>query len=159
MGRRIQQPGDIIERTGNTTDKVTRGKRYVVESDGRITNDNGDKFMPYVTENSTYWIILEKDEPIMDGVALYGNDEYWNKPKENKMKIETNVTLIDGLKCDEYSDTKILGMIKTLQGEINALQEISENMPGGIKSERLGLKIEAREDKIEQLVSILDTRE
>lgn len=129
--------------------RVTIGKVYEV-IDGKIKDDHGNPFKPYM--NSDYWIDVSD---LIDENLIQNGDKEMTKEKDlsgNFLQIE-DVVLIDGNRADTMDDGLLLQHIESEKKHLDYIDSL------GIKKSQAIAKICDRHNKnIEKLLAILDSR-
>jgi len=147
----------FLIRTGNSTARVVHGKRYIIQVDGRIIDENGNPMNPY-RGNELSWKVAPKNDQHRN---IYGGGQSEEEiPMEtNKQKAEDNnvpnfevKVFIGGKDAASMSDKELFRKIKAIEGRIKRWNEIVH------KPIKLNDSIKELETDIEDIVEYIDRR-
>lgn len=139
----------MLQRVGPTNSRVTQGKVYDVQCEGRIIDDHGQPMQP--STNDAYWMPCTRMST--DFAQQVNNKHTTNTEEGYKILKITRPTLVNGRDVTTYSDDELLDFIRHEEALINDL--------GGIKAKSKAITRlrEQHQANIDELVKLLDSRE
>lgn len=148
-------PKRYLERTGESTKRVTHGKVYLFNGHN-VQDDKGGWLQPYRVGHK-YWKEVYKDADGTIGdhpnTKIDKSDTIEDKQEKQDMSVNIETkTYINGEESSTVTDDKIFKMIKNLEGEIKGLQAIETT------SKKVDKKIYALKVDISKLVNFVDSR-